>query len=151
MGMAGRPQFGRRQTQGVSPHRNFKNKSPRDTVDPASSAEDRLVEALDHIVARALEEPLPEGDKLPQVALDALCELHDDFKHHVQLKRMEADMSTLQDELVRLRQAAEEARVAASDSQRISPRHRHRAEVQAKEAEAADGGGAKDEGGPPPE
>jgi len=62
--------------------------------DPLLKNEERLVEALDHVVARCLENP-PVDDDLPAAVLQALCELHPRFKERAEFHQIEAEEQRL--------------------------------------------------------
>lgn len=86
--------------------------------DPAALAEERLVDALDHVTARALEDPPADQDGLPAVVLQALCELHPRYKEQAEYRRMQAQEKKLQDELQRLEMKVKEANAPGSRGKR---------------------------------
>lgn len=81
----------------MPPKRRQKGTAAEGTVgpDPAQTAEENLVQALDYVVKTLLEDPPPTAEGVPQAALEALCELHPQFQEKAKYRRQQADEKKL--------------------------------------------------------
>mmetsp|Transcript_140791 Transcript_140791/g.392441 ORF Transcript_140791/g.392441 Transcript_140791/m.392441 type:complete len:134 (+) Transcript_140791:107-508(+) len=77
--------------------------------DPASLAEERLVEIMDKVVRSCLEDPPPKDGGAPACVMQALCLMHPRYKEHAEFVRLQGEEVRLQEKLKRLEKQRDEA------------------------------------------
>lgn len=106
--------------------------------DPLLVAEERLAAVFQHIAKRLMETaPDPNDPKaIPQTALDALCELHADYKEQAMYKRLALDEQQLEEKILQAR-AQKEAMVR--NRKKMDPRKARGGKAEADEGEDGEG------------
>eukprot|EP00929_Paragymnodinium_shiwhaense_P040122 TRINITY_DN20971_c0_g1_i1.p1 TRINITY_DN20971_c0_g1~~TRINITY_DN20971_c0_g1_i1.p1 ORF type:complete len:122 (-),score=59.04 TRINITY_DN20971_c0_g1_i1:409-774(-) len=104
--------------------------------DPLLLAEERLAQVFSHIAKRIMETaPDPNDPKaVPLTALDALCEMHADYKEQAQYRRLALDEAQLK-EAINAAKAEKEAMVKGR--RKKDPRKKGK-ESEGEEMEAPD-------------
>eukprot|EP00927_Polykrikos_kofoidii_P064488 TRINITY_DN59740_c0_g1_i1.p1 TRINITY_DN59740_c0_g1~~TRINITY_DN59740_c0_g1_i1.p1 ORF type:complete len:111 (-),score=33.12 TRINITY_DN59740_c0_g1_i1:68-400(-) len=91
----------------MSRRRGRKNKEENVGPDPLLQAEERLSTVLEH-VAQRLMEAAPDPEKpheIPLAALEALCELHPEYKEQAQYARLKVEEQKLKIEVKKAQDA----------------------------------------------